>query len=186
MEVFVAPGEDIDQLYAAICNAVTHHGPAAVIAKRKMAPGIKDLEGTSHAHDVIPVKNAVAYLTERGYDKAAEKLKAITPNSMAYLYVGSTQEKIANRVVFGEAVVTVLEKLSKEEAKERVLVVDSDLEGSTGLSVIHKKRPEVFLSSGIMERGNFSAAAGFGSTKDKVGIFSTFSAFCEMVSLLFD
>merc|ERR1712098_895160 len=64
---------------------------------------------------------------------------------------------------------------------ERVLVVDSDLEGSTGLSVIHKKRPEVFLSSGIMERGNFSAAAGFGASKGKVGIFSTFSAFCEMI-----
>jgi len=32
-----------------------------------------------------------------------------------------------------------------------------------------------------MERGNFSAAAGFGSSKDKVGIFSTFSAFCEMI-----
>ena len=60
-------------------------------------------------------------------------------------------------------------------------MVDSDLEGSTGLSVIHKKRPEVFLSSGIMERGNFSAAAGFGSTPDKVGIFSTFSAFLEMI-----
>jgi len=60
-------------------------------------------------------------------------------------------------------------------------VIDSDLEGSTGLSVIHKQRPEVFLSSGIMERGNFSAAAGFGSSKDKVGVFSTFSAFCEMV-----
>jgi len=32
-----------------------------------------------------------------------------------------------------------------------------------------------------MERGNFSAAAGFGSQKGKVGVFSTFSAFCEMI-----
>ena len=69
----------------------------------------------------------------------------------------------------------------KRRRKRRVLVIDSDLEGSTGLSAIHKKRPEVFLSSGVMERGNFSAAAGFGSVKDKVGVFSTFSAFCEMV-----
>jgi transketolase len=181
MKVFETPGEDIDQLYAAICGAVTHDGPVAVIAKRKMAPGIKGLEGTTHAHDVIPVKIAVEYLEERGYTQAAEKIKAITPNSLAYLYEGSTPEKYANRVIFGEAVVTVLEPLSKEEAKRRVMVIDSDLEGSTGLSVIHQKRPEVFVSSGIMERGNFSAAAGFGSTKDKVGIFSTFSAFCEMI-----
>ena len=181
LEVFETAGEDIDQLYASICKAVTHDGPAAVISKRKMAPGIKGLEGTTHAHDVIPVKNATAYLEERGYNKAAEKIKAITPNSLAYLYSGSTKEKFANRVIFGESVVAVLEALSKEEAKKRVLVIDSDLEGSTGLSVIHKKRPEVFLSSGIMERGNFSAAAGFGSTKDKVGVFSTFSAFCEMI-----
>ena len=56
-----------------------------------------------------------------------------------------------------------------------------DLEGSTGLKVIHQKHPEVFIPSGIMERGNFSAAAGFGFDKDKTGVFSTFSAFLEMV-----
>ena len=32
-----------------------------------------------------------------------------------------------------------------------------------------------------MERGNFSAAAGFGFYKDKFGVFSTFGAFLEMV-----
>jgi transketolase len=181
LKVFETHGEDIDQLYASICGAVAYDGPAAVIVKRKMAPGIKGLEGSTHAHDVVPVKIAVQYLEERGYIQAAEKIKAITPHSIPYLYEGSTQEKLANRVIFGEAVVTVLEALSKEEAKRRVLVVDSDLEGSTGLNVIHKARPEVFLAAGIMERGNFSAAAGFGSTSDKVGIFSTFSAFCEMI-----
>lgn len=41
----------------------------------------------------------------------------------------------------------------------------------------------VFVSSGIMERGNFSAAAGFGAFKaDRVGVFSTFSAFSEMIT----
>jgi transketolase C-terminal domain/subunit len=57
----------------------------------------------------------------------------------------------------------------------------ADLEGSTGLKVIHEKHPEVFIPSGIMERGNFSAAAGFGFEADKFGVFSTFSAFLEMV-----
>jgi transketolase len=181
LKVFVTEGEDVDKLYASICTAVTHQGPAAVISKRKMAPGIKGLEGTTHAHDVIPVKIATQYLEERGYDLAVQKLKAITPNSLAYLYTGSTTDKFANRVVFGEAVVSVLKDLSPEEAKKRVRVIDSDLEGSTGLSVIHKNRPEVFLSSGIMERGNFSAAAGFGTAKDRQGVFSTFSAFLEMI-----
>lgn len=56
-----------------------------------------------------------------------------------------------------------------------------DLEGSTGLKVIHQKHPEVFYPSGIMERANFCAAAGFGFDADKFGVFSTFSAFLEMV-----
>ena len=32
-----------------------------------------------------------------------------------------------------------------------------------------------------MERSNFAAAAGFGFAPDKFGVFSTFSAFLEMV-----
>lgn len=60
-------------------------------------------------------------------------------------------------------------------------LITGDLEGSTGLKVIHQRHPEVFIPSGIMERGNFSAAAGFGFDPDKFGVFSTFSAFLEMV-----
>ena len=61
-----------------------------------------------------------------------------------------------------------------------VRVIDSDLEGSCGLIKIHNAHPEVFIASGIMERGNFSAAAGFGMEEGKQGIFGTFSAFLEM------
>ena len=61
------------------------------------------------------------------------------------------------------------------------MVIDSDLEGSTGLKVIHQRHPECFVPSGIMERGNLSAAAGFGFQGEKQGVFSTFSAFSEMV-----
>jgi transketolase C-terminal domain/subunit len=57
----------------------------------------------------------------------------------------------------------------------------ADLEGSTGLKGIRLKHPEVYVNSGIMERGNFSAAAGFGFDPEKFGVFSTFSAFLEMV-----
>jgi transketolase C-terminal domain/subunit len=54
------------------------------------------------------------------------------------------------------------------------------LEGSCGLHHIRKAHPEIFVRGGIMERGNFSAAAGFGSTAGKQGIYGTFSAFLEM------
>ena len=147
-----------------------------------MAPGIKSIEGSPHGHDVIPVKAAVAYLEGRNYGKdITDILTNIKPSSVPYLYTGSSRETAANRVEFGEAVSRVLDGYSKEENAKRVMVIDSDLEGSTGLKVIHQKHPEVFVPSGIMERGNFSAAAGFGFEKDKFGVFSTFSAFLEMV-----
>ena len=36
------------------------------------------------------------------------------------------------------------------------------------------------MQSGVMERGNFAAAAGFGQAEGKQGVFSTFAAFLEM------
>jgi hypothetical protein len=165
-----------------------------------MAPGIKGIEGTTHGHDVVPIKMAIDYLTKRGYPEAfsSDILNNIKVVSSPHIYLGSSKDVGANRVVFGEAVNLVLDKLTKEEAAKKVMVIDSkrvfpgfvpiltialpgDLEGSTGLKVIHGKHPEVFVSSGIMERGNFSAAAGFGFDANKFGVFSTFSAFLEMV-----
>ncbi|KAF9048821.1 transketolase [Panaeolus papilionaceus] len=181
MKVVTVQGEDIDQLWSGIHQVINHDGPAAVVAKRLMAPGIPTIEGSPHGHDVIPVKAAVQYLEQRGYAHLTGLYDNIKPRTNPYLYVGSSKEIGANRVVFGEAVNMVLDPLSKEEAARRVMVIDSDLEGSTGLKVIHQKHPEVFVPSGIMERGNFSAAAGFGFAPDKFGVFSTFSAFLEMV-----
>jgi transketolase len=181
LKVFPVQGEDIDSLWEAISSTVTYDGPAAVVCKRVMAPGVADIQGTIHAHDVIPVKSAEKYLAGRGYSKLTGVYDDIKPVPNPYLYIGSTKELGANRVVFGEAVNLVLDTLSKEEAAAKVLVIDSDLEGSTGLKGIHQKHPEVFISSGVMERSNFSAAAGFGFAPDKFGVFSTFSAFLEMV-----
>jgi hypothetical protein len=92
-----------------------------------MAPGIADIEGSTHGHDVIPVKSAIKYLTARGYPEsiASDILLNIKPSSIPYLYIGSTKEVGANRVVFGEAVNLVLDKLSKEEAAKKVMVIDS-------------------------------------------------------------
>ena len=98
-----------------------------VIAKRKMAPGVPDIEGSSHGHDVIPVKGALKYFEKRGYPAGfgADILNNIKPYALPYLYIGSTKELGANRVIFGEAGNAVLDKLGKEEAAKKVMVIDS-------------------------------------------------------------
>ncbi|KAJ5677538.1 uncharacterized protein N7477_003171 [Penicillium maclennaniae] len=183
LHVVRAEGENIDSLYGAIAEVINHKGPAAVIVNRVMAPGIEGIEGETHAHDVITVDVARKYLTKRGYSKESLAFyDDIKGRSNPHQYQGSTKEKGANRSIFGEAVNAVLDGLSKEEAVRRVMVIDSDLAGSTGLKAIQSKHPEVFVPSGVMERGNFSAAAGFGfgSNGERQGVFSTFSAFLEM------
>lgn len=184
LKVVSADGEDWDGLYRAMCEVINYDGPAAVVINRKMAVGIDEVEGQIKAHDVIPVDVARNYLTKRGYSKEQlafyDDLKAKADD---YEYRGVTTDKGSNRNIFGEAVNTVLDGIGKQEAQRRVMVIDSDLEGSTGIKAIHQEHPEVFRPSGVMERGNFSAAAGFGfdSNGDRQGVFSTFSAFVEMV-----
>jgi transketolase len=173
-------GEDLDDLYGRLCAAVATSGPVAVVNKRPMAVGIKGLEGSTHGHDVIPVDLAIAYLEQRGQDAAAACLKAIEKPVNPTIYLGSSRTTAANRNVFGDSVVEVLSRLEPSERKDTVLCVDSDLEGSCGLSQIRKAYPEIFISGGIMERANFSAAAGFGMQKGRQGLFATFSAFLEM------
>lgn len=103
-----------------------------VISKRLMAPGIADIQGSSHGHDVIPVKSAISYLATRGYpdSMAGGILNNIKATPSPIIYTGSTKEVGANRVVFGEAVNLVLDKLGKEEAAKKVMVIDTDLEGT--------------------------------------------------------
>ncbi len=173
-------GEDLDDLYGRLCQAVATDGPVAVINKRPMAVGIEGLEGSTHGHDVIPVDLAIAYLEQRGQAAAAAYLKGIEKPVNPYTYLGSSTHTAANRNIFGDTVVSVLGRLEAAERKATVLCVDSDLEGSCGLSQIRKAYPEIFISGGIMERANFSAAAGFGMQKGRQGIFATFSAFLEM------
>jgi transketolase len=180
MSVNEGDGEDLDDLYRRMCEAVTTPGPIALVNKRKMAVGVEGIEGSNHGHDVIPVKNAIPYLEKRGLTEAANFLKSVEKPKQDYTFIGSGDRLNANRVVFGESVVQVLGRMSETERKEKVLVIDSDLEGSVGFKPIHDAFPEIFINGGIMERGNFSAAAGFGMAEGKQGIFATFSAFLEM------
>jgi transketolase len=180
LKVLEGDGEDLDGLYGRLCEAINTPGPIALINKRPMCPGIEGLEGSNHGHDVISVKLAIQYLESRGHTAAVEQLKSIQQPKQSYTFLGVSDKWGANRNVFGEAVVSVLGRMSEEERKAKVLVIDSDLEGSCGLKLIHDAHPEVFIPSGIMERGNLSAAAGFGMEKGKQGIFATFAAFLEM------
>ncbi|MGR9071726.1 MAG: transketolase C-terminal domain-containing protein [Gammaproteobacteria bacterium] len=180
LQVLEGDGEDIEDLYRRICTAINSDGPVAVINKRPMCPGIQGLEGSTHGHDVISVKLALEYLEARNQQAAADCLRSIEAPKPDLNFLGCSNKWDANRGVFGDAVVDILGRMSERERIETVKVIDSDLEGSCGLIKIHNAYPEVFVSSGIMERGNFSAAAGFGMEKGKQGIFGTFSAFLEM------
>ncbi len=180
LKVLEGNGEDLDDLYARIVEAVTTPGPIAVVNKRPMSVGIEGLEGSTHGHDVISVKLAIAYLEKRGLTAAVDFLKAIETPQNPYKFIGAGDKWDSNRNVFGDAVNAALDEMSEADRKAKVIVIDSDLEGSCGLKKIHDAHPEVFIPSGIMERGNLSAAAGFGMEKGKQGIFATFAAFLEM------
>ena len=180
MTVLEGEGEDLGALYTRIARALNTPGPVAVVNRRPMAVGIPDIEGTPKAHDVVSVEVATDYLANRGHDDAVAYLASLTKSPNPHVYLGSGERKDSNRNLFGTAVVEVLERMDGATRKETVLCVDSDLEGSCGLVHIKKAFPEIYVSSGIMERGNFAAAAGFGMEDGKQGIFGTFSAFLEM------
>lgn len=180
LKVLHGDGEDLDGLYQRFVEALNTPGPVAVINRRKMAVGIPDWEGHFEAHDVIKPAGAIKYLEQRGgYEKAIEYLNNVAKAKHEVEYLGSSKDVDSNRNAFGKTVNKILDEMSEDQRKN-VMVIDSDLEGSTGLNHIHKEHPEVYVHSGVMERGNLSAAAGFGNQKGKQGIFSTFSAFLEM------
>ena len=172
-------GEDLDTLFSRIQACLVADGPVALINKRLMAAGVPGIEGSTKGHDVIPVPMAIDYLTAKKHAVAVEILQHTTGNSNKTLYLGSTQEKSKNRDEFGKIICGILQGMENPESK--ALVVDSDLEGSCGLHHIRKAFPDLYVHGGIMERNNFSVAAGFGATPGRQGIFGTFAAFQEMV-----
>jgi transketolase len=173
-------GEDLDALYVDVCRMFSDENPHALVIKRPMAPGIEGVEGSPEAHEALKADVAIRYLQKRGgYAAAIEMLKAAKPDKSPLKYRGSSGAG-KNRDDFGKIINGLLDGMTLEQRLAGVRVVDNDLEGSCGLQHIRKKHPEIFVRGGIMERGNFSAAAGFGSTAGKQGIFATFSAFLEM------
>jgi transketolase len=183
LPVDVGQGEDLPALYARMCKAVRAKGPYALVNKRKMAPGVPSIEGSPKAHDVVKVKVAVEYLTARGHADAVAYLQSLAApkRPIAYRGVAAQAEWGKNRETFGTAVVEILTEMTAEQRARAVRVFDNDLEGSCGLAHVKKAFPEVYVQGGVMERGNYSAAAGFGMERGRQGIYATFSAFQEMV-----
>jgi transketolase len=181
LAVDIGDGEDLDALHARMRQAILTPGPVALVNKRRMAPGIPGLEGTPKAHDVVKVPTALEYLDSRSQTEAAEAIRATEKPDRSASYRGSSKEQAKNRDLFGIYVCDILGRMSEEERKTSVLAVDCDLEGSCGLHHIRKAFPEIYINGGVMERGNFSVAAGFGMEEGRQGIFGTFSAFLEMV-----
>jgi transketolase len=174
-------GEDLDALYVDLCRAFSNQDPHALIIKRRMAAGIAGAEGEIHSHDALKAQLAIDYLEKRGgYEAATAILKAAKPEKSPLTYRGSSGEG-RNRDDFGKIINEILDGMDEASRVASVRVFDNDLEGSCGLHHIRKQHPEVFVRGGIMERGNYSAAAGFGSAAGKQGIYATFSAFLEMI-----
>ena len=173
-------GEDLDALYVDLCRAFSDTRPHALIIKRPMAAGIPGAEGSPHAHEVLKADTAINYLQQRGgYEAAIALIKTAAPDKSPLKFRGSSGVG-KNRDDFGKIINGILDGMTPEERVARVRVFDCDLEGSCGLHHIRKAHPEVFVRGGIMERGNYSAAAGFGAAAGKQGLIGTFSAFLEM------
>lgn len=177
LTVLEGEGEDLDDLYARLCQAIATPGPVAVVNHRPMCPGIEGVEGTPLGHDALSRDLAIAYLEKRGHAKAIEMLKEAEPQKRIYTFKGSGSKP---RHIFDATVTAILSAMEESDRRAKVMCIDSDLGESCGLNKISQTHPEIFYNGGIMERGNFSAAAGFGMEAGKQGIFSTYSAFLEM------
>lgn len=173
-------GEDLDALYVDLCRVFSDQRPHALVVKRPMAPGIAGAEGSPKSHEVLEAEVAIQYLEGRGgYEQAIAMLKAAKPSKSPLTFKGSSGAG-KNRDDFGKLINELLDAMPEAERVAGVRVFDNDLEGSQGLHHVRKKHPEVFVRGGIMERGNYSAAAGFGAVAGKQGVYATFSAFLEM------
>ena len=176
----IVDGEDFAALFKAIRDSIVLDKPSGVVVRRKMAPGVNGVEGTTTGHDVVPAQRAMEYLTERGQTEAVDVIKSVQKAKAPQTkYLGSG-DSAAMRGKVGEVLVDIVSKWTPEERRAKVMAIDSDLGSSTSLAKLAQFK-EMFCHSGIMERGNFSAAAGFGMEEGKQGIFSTFAAFLEMI-----
>jgi transketolase C-terminal domain/subunit len=127
------------------------------------------------AADSAEATTAADAATDAAYVTASPKTK--DPHG-PYLGAGAFG---SCRNEFGDAVEQVLGRLkSAEERRAKVVVIDGDLGGSSGLKKIREKCPEVYIKSGSL--GVANACEGFDFANDsRQGVFATFAAFQEQL-----
>ncbi|MFH1276555.1 MAG: transketolase C-terminal domain-containing protein [Candidatus Woesearchaeota archaeon] len=181
--------ENLNLLYQIIRELLLDKsGPVALVHRREMAHGIPKVEGECKGHDAVSAEIAIEYLKEKGYGYKKKYDQAINVIESAMkvqdpvrledqkAYRGSSKEVGSCRRMFGTALVEIMKKQGKE-GRKKVMVYSADLGGSTGVNAVLKKFPDRYVKGGIMERGLFLRAAGFGSKERYQGIFATFSVF---------
>ncbi len=176
LDVHEVSVDDLRKLYDAIRMSLKSDGPDSVIVDRPMATGIQGGEGRKELHDAIDPELAVSYLEDRGHARAAEYIRDVEGQSHDRTYRGVGDDFQKNRYLFGDYVNDII-----RGEQDRVRVIDCDLEGSTGLEPIREEHPDAYIKGGVMERNNYSVAAGFGQG-ERQAVYGTFSAFSEMVN----
>jgi len=183
------PGKSLalQSTYETIRDVVQYDGPAAVVNNRIMAPNVPGIEGSTEGHDSISAEDAIPYLEERGHERAVEMLKNAPEvgdpvrRNDPDAYRGCSDEVHYNRSAFGDSLLNIMDEIGAK-GREKVMIYSADLGGSTRVSRIEDEFPERYVKGGVMERGLFSAAAGFGADEDHQGIFATFAVFgSEMI-----
>lgn len=186
-ELDVGRSLELQATYDKIRSIVQYSGPSAFVNTRVMAPNVPGIEGSNAGHDAISPEDAIDYLDDRGYDRAIEMIEEAPEvgdpvrEEDPDAYRGCSDEVNYNRSAFGESLLNIMDEIGAE-GRQNVMVYSADLGGSTRVSRIEDEFPERYVKGGVMERGLFSAAAGFGANEDSQGIFATFSVFgSEMI-----
>ena len=176
-------GEDLDALYVDLCRAYSPtRGRTRWSSSAPWLPASPGAEGSPNAHEVLEAgdRHQLSASSAAATSGRSSMLKAAKPDEEPAHLPRLVRRRQEPRRFRQDHQRDPRWHERRTSASPACKVFDNDLEGSCGLHHIRKKHPEVFVRGGIMERGNYSAAAGFGAGAGKQGIFATFSAFLEM------
>lgn len=175
----IVDGHNLEQLSAALSEAVKSPGPHLMLAKTIKGKGIAAMEdkGGFHAKVLRPEELEVA-LQAFGPDEMVslatthpEKSVPIRQHRPALdSFFPSYQDKVATKFAFGQAVNELCGRDSD------VVVIDGDVGNSTTTALVSNDHPNQFIQSYIAESTMVGMATGM-DILGKKAIVSTFAAF---------
>jgi len=154
-------GEDLDALFVDLCRAFRDQQPRALVIKRIMAPGIEGAEGDPKSHDALGAEIASDICAREATTGTRSKCSSMH-NSIKIHRSSVAPVGPGEIVTTWEARERNIDGMDLEQRVATVRVFDNDLEDPAACTTSAKSTRK-FTSGGIMERGNYSAAAGFGS-----------------------